>query len=59
MSGENIGNARQKMQSQGQRARGNDKVGVNNIRLPDAAYFYVLDFGDGSNPETGYLIISR
>jgi hypothetical protein len=38
MGGENIGNARQKMQSQGQRARGNDKVGVNNIRLPDTAY---------------------
>ena len=31
----------------------------NGANLPDAAYFYVLDFGDGSNPETGYLIISR
>ena len=27
--------------------------------LPDGAYFYILDFGDGSSPESGYLIISR
>jgi gliding motility-associated-like protein len=27
--------------------------------LPDAAYFYVLDYGDGSEPETGYIIINR
>jgi gliding motility-associated-like protein len=27
--------------------------------LPDGAYFYVLDFGDGSQIESGYLIISR
>ncbi len=31
----------------------------NGANLPDGAYFYVLDFGDGSNPESGYLVISR
>jgi large repetitive protein len=31
----------------------------NGANLPDAAYFYILDFGDGTKPETGYIIISR
>jgi gliding motility-associated-like protein len=31
----------------------------NGANLPDGAYFYVLDFGDGTTPESGYLVISR
>jgi large repetitive protein len=31
----------------------------NGANLPDGAYFYILDFGDGSKPESGYLVISR
>jgi gliding motility-associated-like protein len=31
----------------------------NGANLPDGAYFYVLEFGDGTTPESGYLVISR
>ena len=27
--------------------------------LPDGTYFYILDYGDGSDPSTGYIIIHR
>lgn len=28
-------------------------------QLPDGAYFYILDFGDGSTPVTGFVVIQR
>ncbi len=31
----------------------------NGANLPDGAYFYILDFGDGSKPENGYVVINR
>ncbi|WCL81687.1 gliding motility-associated C-terminal domain-containing protein [Saprospira sp. CCB-QB6] len=27
--------------------------------LPDGTYFYILDYGDGTDPSTGYIIIHR
>lgn len=31
----------------------------NGANLPDGAYFYILDFGDGFKPQSGYIVISR